>query len=271
MTESTSNNWYQRQKDRDQESKALSESLLGAERDLFANAMALTVSCLDAVFAADEQINDQVVKRKISVAHYAFNLLYSAWDETLAGRYSAARDHSRSINECSDFLYALDINPGLANEMTDETTIKIETVRRTIKNALAELDKTKAAGWLTQMQKAAKSVEPFSHVSVKSLGGTLPVMEKLGAKAAVVRLGGAVSPLILRAMAIDLALSALSLLTATVFGFRDVVQVDHDLFKALVSKAHDYIAELAKEIETLRNDCSGTVQAVYFARFDEEV
>ena len=267
MTETTPKDWYGLQAQRDQGSKALSESLLGPEKLLFAEAMGLVLSCLDAVFACEQQINDLVIKRKISVVHHAFNLLCSAWGETLAGRYSAAADHFRSIEESPDFLYALDINPQLA----DERTIKIETARRTIRDELARLDKGQAHERLAEMQKAAKKIEPFSHISVKSLGGSLPVSEKVGKKAAVVRLGGAVSEFTLRILATQLALSALSLLVAVVFSFRGIVEVDELLWKGLVDRGEQWISRLGKELDALGDRSAGAVEAVYFARFDEEV
>ena len=263
--------WYKRQKERDAKARELSESLLGSEGDVFAEAMNLIALLMDDVFASD-RINDLVVKRKISVVSYAFNLLWSSWDETLAGRYQTATDHHRSINEAPDFLMALQLNPGLAHEMTDRTTIKVETALRTIKKALADhLQRTDVHSWFTFKQKAGKHGEPFSHISVQALGGSLPVSEKAGRRVAVVRLGGDVSQEILRLVAIELAVSALNLLVAAVFAFEDLTHFEDTVWKDLENRHQHLVAQLGMELEALRAASKGPVGTLYLARTDEEV
>src|SRR5438128_2141028 len=107
--------WYEEQKERDAKARNLSESMLGPETVVFSQAMEQIARCLDIVFASD-QINDLVIKRQIGHAQLAFNLLLAAWDQMLAGRYNAASQLERTIDELSDFLQALFIKPDLVDD-----------------------------------------------------------------------------------------------------------------------------------------------------------
>ena len=262
--------WYERQRQRDVEARELSQSLLGPEAKIFADAMSVIASCLDAVFATD-RLDDLVVKRKISVAHYAFNLLCSSWDEALAGRYQTATDHFRSIDEAPDFLTALDVDPSLADQMGDRRSIKVERARRAVQAALKRADPGRANERQDARTAYAKSLEPLSHISIEALGQYLPVLERDGQTLAVVRPGGAVSRSTLRPVAIHLALSALSLLLAVTNAFYDVTGIQHSDWKAVAEKSGDLVNALGNELAAMREHSTAPVSAVYFAATEEVI
>jgi hypothetical protein len=262
--------WYRRQKARDQTSRDRSDSLLGHEKTIFLEAMDLMVKHFDAVLTAPGAhalLDDLAFKRKISLIHYGFNLLWSAWDETMAGRYQTAADHWRSIDECPDFLFALEINPPLADQMTDATTIKVETARKTIHKAL---NSGTESGHLMQQQKQHKDLQALSHVSVQSLGQHLPVREIGVERRSLVQLGGAVAPLTLRLHAIHLALSALTLQSAALFAFEKTVQIEHELWQITIDRIANRGAVLQNELEGLREATFPSAAGVYMARSDED-
>jgi len=269
MAGTTGTEWYESQRKRDSDAIASSESALGPEASVFADAMSVIARCLDAVFASDS-IDNLVVKRKISVAHYAFNLLWSAWNEALAGRYQTATDHFRSIDEAPDFLTALHVDPALANELgAAQRSVKVERARRAVKDALRRVNQSKAGEWEATRLKQAKRVEPLSHVSVEALGQYLPVVTKDGQTLAVVRPGGMASNTTGRVVAIQLALHALQLLLSVTNAFIDVAGVRHSGWVGLAEKSGRLAEVLGKELAGIGSPES--VDAVYFALTDEVI
>ena len=274
MATKRSNQWYENQKTRDQESRELSESLLGPEKAIFIEVMCLLALRLDSVMATDYApgpLDELAFKRKISLAHYGFNLLWSAWDEALAGRYHTATNHWRSIDESSDFLLALEFNPQLADDMTDTTRVKIEAARRAIKKGLEQSGPAKIPDLVREMRNATQFLQDLSHISVSSLGQYLPVREKEGGLEAVVRLGGAVSQFMLRHVAISISISALKFLMDATGAFYDVVHAEHELEMNMLHKMREFSAALRREREALHDKAPGPVTNIYFARSDEEL
>ena len=266
--------WHENQKTRDQESRELSESLLGPEKAIFIEVMCLLALQLDSVMTVDKAsglFDDLAFKRKISLAHYGFNLLWSAWDEALAGRYHTATNHWRSIDESSDFLLALEFNPQLADVMTDTTRVKIEAARQAIKKGLEQSGPAKTPDLVREMRNATQYLQDLSHISVSSLGQYLPVREKEGRLEAVVRLGGSVSPIMLRHVAISISISALKFLVDAMGAFHDVVPVEHELEMNMLRKIGEFSAALRRELEALHDKAPGPVTHIYFARSDEEL
>lgn len=266
--------WYERQRDRDRHARERSHSMLGPERDIFLEAMHLFVTHFDAVVTSDEiaaLVDDLAFKRKVSLVHYGFNLLWSAWDEALAGRYQAAADHWRSIDECSDFITALEINPELADGMTDKRTIGIGRVRKAIQKALNDWEPGSGTDLLRQQQKLHKDLQPLSHVSVQSLGQYLPVNDIDSERRSIVRLGGVVSQLTGRLVAIHLASAASQLLTATLFGFQTVVEIEDQLWKATTNRLAEHGVVLRNELGALREITSRSTERLYLARSNEDI
>jgi hypothetical protein len=267
--------WYDRQKARDGESTELSESLLGSEKAIFVQTMSLLALLYDSAITADkgrELLDDLAFKRKISLVHYGFNLLWSAWTEALAGRYHTATDHWRSIDESGDYLLALEFNPQLAEEMTDIKQIKIKPVRQAIKRGLSRGGAPGNRDLLKRMQDVHQYLDHLSHITVESLGQYLPVKETGGQLTSVVRPGGAVSQLILRHVAIHLAMSALKLLMDAMHSFEAVVGTELQLQIDVLRKIGDSTSVLGKELEALHAKAPrGPVTAIYLARSNEEI
>lgn len=274
MVDDASHQWYERQKADDHRSRDRSESLLGLERAIFAEAMNLIVRLIDAVLTADtaqDRLADLAFKHKIALVNYGFNLLWSAWNEALAGRYHTATDHFRSIEECPDYLTALWLDPQLSDKWTDVRRLEINKARETIKKSLDMPRKGAGADLLKQMQDLAKSRHPLSHVSVQSLSQYLPAIEKDGKRWLVVRLGGAVSRLTLRIVAIQVATSALELLSAALLAFDEILEIELDLFQTTTAKIRALTGILAEEIKALSGDGGGPAAGIYFVRSDETI
>lgn len=275
MVTDQSHQWYDHQKARDRESREHSESLLGPERTIFVQTMSLLALLYDSAITADkgrELMEDLAFKRKISLLHYGINLLWSAWDEALAGRYHTATDHWRSMDESTDYLLALEFNPRLAEEMTDIKQIKIKTVRQAIKRGLSKGGALGNRDLLNRMQDAHQHLDHLSHITVQSLGQYLPVKDIEGQWSSVVRPGGAVSQIVLRHVAIQLTLSAFKLLMDAMLSFHAVVDMELQLQIDVTRKIRDFTSALGKESEALHAKAPpGPVTAIYLARSDEEI
>jgi len=258
--------WYEEQRRRDAESRALSESLLGMERQVFEEAMALMAECLDAVSASDWP-DSLSTRRKIQYACHAFNLLWSAWDLMLAGRYGAARQLERSINESADFLEGLYIDPDLADRIPAGTK-DLDTVRRTVQKALNRRGTGTGTEWLRQRQEWDKMFQASAHVSGEATS-LLAVEVRGTAKTAYVRPRGVVAEPTLRLTANGLAAAADALLPAMVLAFTEVPDVN-DLWERLPSMCERHRSVLGSERQGL-NYPSGEVDYLISVKSDEEV
>jgi hypothetical protein len=269
VTEQGDKKWYERQRQRDAESRALSESLLGPEKAMFAEFMGLTAGCLDAVFWSG-RFEDLASKRKIEFGNHAFNLLWSAWDEALCGRYDASRAHFRSIGECRDFLMALIADPLLADRLGDRTK-DIYLARRRIRDTLDQGKAGAGKAFFECLKKAADDVQELSHVCHNAAAGALPVIEKDGETVGVVRPGGTVSAVTLRLLAVQLALDAALLFGVLSAGFIDVTELDDEVWRSAIRRAEHLARELGSELEGIRATVKGPISQLYFARSDEEL
>jgi hypothetical protein len=218
--------WYQALKAIDKANRAKSEAWLGEEKDVFLQAMANVNAMLQAVFSEGE-IKDLVAKVKAAIAQRAFDLLWSAWDEMLAGRYDAATEHWRSIFESPDFLKALHVEPSLAQEWMNGA-IDVHTARRVINRALRDMGEYDHA---TERHRDTaeydKMVQPFSHVTRESSVATLTVRESELGEPLAFMLGPDPSSRMARSMALYLAHEATVLLAACAFTFQDIETAGH--------------------------------------------
>lgn len=269
MVNSPASEWYEHQRSKDRRSRELSESYLGPEAQIFVQAMNLTAQCLDAVFT--EPKDDLTFRRKISVAHYGFNLLYSAWDEALAGRYQTATNHFRSISEVPDFLAALDVDPKLADEMGERNRVKVERARRAVKAALKRGDPAKAIQWEHALTERSKGLQGFSHISLESLGQSLPVIVRDGATQAVLCAGGAVSPFTLRLVAIRIAVSTLDMLLHVTHAFFRDTGLEQAEWLGLATWSGQSADTLSKEIAAIAETRPEPVSVLYLATTREVV
>lgn len=241
--------WYEMQRQRDEEALALSEPLWGPEKEVFSNAMGIVSKFLDSILEPCS-VNDFVVKSKLAIATHAFDLLWSSWNEASVGRYGAATDHWRSIEESPDFLKALQINPALAQELRLNRMDK-DTAVRTIRKAL-DAEKPGAGQDFFQSLDYRKVLQRFSHVTYVSTLGTLPIYEdEEGARVLVKPGGGVISEESLRRIGVYLAEAAMNLVSSTAFAFQDVEDVSR-LWecegRSLIEESRPTLAAVAKEL-----------------------
>ena len=216
--------WYMIQKQRDIEAAVQTEGAMGREKGIFIQSMALLTDMLNAAFDGG-LIEDLPGKVKIAVANHAFNLLWSAWQSTLAGRYDSATNHWRSIDESPDFLAALQINPSLAKEMS-AGKVTVETARRTMRSERERLKPGDGKKWLDQ-QKWRDVHNKFAHITFPSVAGLLPISIKQDGSSILVKPGGGVLyRWNLRAIGLYLAEAALNLTFWVAFAFQDVDEVE---------------------------------------------
>ena len=272
MTSDNSTEWYEHRFERDKASMERSEAHLGLEKAIFAEAMSLLVRLIDAMLTAediDDQIQNINLKHRIAVANYGFNLLSSAWNDALSGRYHAATDHFRSIDECPDFLMALFLDPRLSDDWTDVQGPSIALIRRRISDGIGE-NRRNSAELMERMQDVAKPIQPLAHVSVQSIGQYLPLVEREGKRWRVVRLGGAVSHVTLRLVAIQIATSAVHLLGAAFWAFDDILKVDLDLLRRYAEAVIARSRALTEQLQALSSEATDPVaHGIYFASSDE--
>ena len=192
------------------------------EADIYAEAMGITAQFIDATPNRDD-FNSLTAKRMLGAATHSFNLLCSAWDSMLTGRYGAAASHQRSINETPDLLVALYTDPGFADRMSGKSE-DMNEVRRILRDAHSRAGNPEAKTFIDDRRKQLKPLHVFSHLTFEATGIGLGVGVLDGKKVGVLRAGGAPSERSLVGMARILALDAVEL-AATVA----VVLADDDL------------------------------------------
>ena len=241
--------WYEMQRQRDEEALALSESIWGPEKEVFSNSMGIVSQFLDSILEPGS-VSDLVVKSKLAIATHAFNLLWSSWSEASVGRYGAATDHWRSIEESPHFLKALQINPALApklllNRMDKKTAVK------TIRKAL-DAEKPGAGRDFLQSLDYHKELQTFSHVTHVSTQGTLPIyVDEEGAHVLVKPGGGVISEESLRRIGIYLVEAAMNLVSSTAFAFQEVEDVSRlweSEGRSLIEEGRATLAAVANEL-----------------------
>ncbi len=260
------NEWYKRQRGRDDEARALSESLLGPEAEAFQEAMAVMARCLGIVSTSD-WAGSLPMRRKIQYASYAFNLLWSAWDSMLAGRYNSAAQLERSIDDSSDFLMALYANPSLADEIP-ATTKDVYKARRTIRNFLDRGGKGAGTEWLRRREREATSHQPYGHVSHETTT-RLPVTVEEGTKVAYVRPGGFVAEPTLRIHACGLGAAAGAMMPVLVLSFSDIAEVDA-MWGELPEICRRHQKAISEQLEGFEYP-AGEVDFLAFLSSDDEV
>ena len=261
-----SNNWYRNQQRFDKQARASSEHVLGPEREAFAEAMAVVATCLDTVRAS--RAADLPTKRKIALTTHAFNLLWSAWDAALAGRYDAAANHWRSINETSDLLLALFVDPSFADRMRGRKE-DVRSARRVIRDGSKKLGANDAKQWLTQRQRTIKSLNPFSHVSFEATGMALGIGIQDGKKIGVLRPGGVPAKPTLKLSAGHLAYDAVDLSAVTSHAFGGIVGINERWRTRVRVFGEEAIAAVRRELDGL-DIPPGEIQKIILLRSDEE-
>ncbi len=241
--------WYEMQRQRDEEALVLSESVWGAEKEVFSNSMGIVSRFLESILEPGT-INDLVVKSKLAIATHAFNLLWSSWNEASVGRYGAATDHWRSIEESPHFLKALQINPALAQDLRLNRMDK-NTAVKTIRKAL-NAEKPGAGQDFLQSLDYHKELQRFSHVTQVSTQATLPIyVDAEGARVLVKPGGGVISEESLRQVGVYLAEAAMNLASSTAFAFQEVEDVSRlweSEGRSLIEEGRPALDAVAKEL-----------------------
>lgn len=267
MTVNQAMQWYEHQKRYDTEARIASEAVLGRELHVFVTAMEVTARSLDLARESGPEA-DIALKRKIGLATNAFNLLWSAWDAALAGRYSAAANHWRSIDETCDLLRAIELEPAFADRMGGNKAY-VRSARRIIRDGMAR-NIGGGREWLQSRQSTAKILQPFSHVSVEATGMALGLAEHEGRKVGVLRPGGVPARKSLKLHASCLASDAVRLALAVTSSLTEVTTVQtvyEEEVPNLVSWANTTLAEeLASEP---RGPSSETEVIILLASTDE--
>lgn len=253
--------WYGEQMRADANARSASEGLLGPEGAIFAKAMAQIAECLDYAVTVDP-IDDMRTKRKVALATHTFNLIWASWNEALTGRYAIAVSHFRSIEEAPDFLMALDANPGLADAM-GQSPIKIETAWRALRKDLDKLGDGKGKQWFTWRQERAKGTQSLAHVSPEVINQSLAIRIEDNKKIATLRLGGVVSRLNLRPLAMTIAGSAVTFLATVVVAFHTTPRVYHLWTSRGLEFAEQSLAALREELATM-NAPTGEVELIEY-------
>ena len=247
--ESAGQAWYMMQKQRDIEAAVVSETALGAEISVFVHSMALLSQMIDAAFGGG-LAHDLPTKMKIGVANHAFNLIWSAWGNVLAGRYDAATDHWRSIDESPDFLGALSLKPVLAKDFL-EGRVRLKAARKVIKDERNRLKQGAGDQWVKN-QEWRHIFNRFAHVDSPGVTALLPISIEGGDPSVLVRPGGGViHQWNLRASALCLADVALSLLFWVAYAFQEVEEVSQiweTTAREFNLRNRSILVECAKEI-----------------------
>ena len=261
-----SNDWYEHQKHSDAQSRKAAESILGPEANVFADSMAMIAHCLDIV-AISGPPNDLPTKRKIGFAIHAFNLLWSAWDATLAGRYDAAASHWRSIEETPDFLMALYADPSCAERMGNQGW-GVGKARQIVKKGMDKEEQGKGREWLASKLESSRGIQPFSHISLEAQGMALGIGTQAGKKIGVLRPGGVLAYPTLRLAAGHLAFDAVILLGAVAVAFSDVRGLE-DLWEGRVRRlSQSWSDVISRELQSM-NVPSGAMDSIVLLRSDE--
>src|SRR5450759_4723262 len=180
--------------------------------------MALIDGSLQLVRSAGP-LTDEATQAKVIVANHGFNLLCSALDDALVGRYDSATSHWRSIREAPRFLMALQLDPNLSKKMM-RGQLKIETALLTIEREF-NVDKYPGADlrWVDAAQRELDHLQPFSHIHLRIASAGFPLQDTAGMRVQNVAPGGALAVDALLSNVLALVDAAIYLATSALFAF----------------------------------------------------
>ncbi len=257
------NDWYRHQQEFDAMARDSSEAILGAEADIYAEAMSITAQFIDDTANRDD-FNSLTVKRMLGAATHSFNLLCSAWDSMLTGRYGAATSHQRSINETPDLLKGLYMEPAFAEQMTG-TDSDVKRARRIVRDAYSRAGSPEAATFISERQQHIKTLHPFSHLTFEAMGMTLGIGVIGGQKVGVLRAGGAPAHKSLIGVARILALDAVELAAVVA-----VVLGNEDVTSGRVPELHRKAGGLIGADLDQEDNLAGELEKFFLVRSDQE-
>jgi hypothetical protein len=242
--------WLQGRQDTDANVREESRPYVVRELRIFAEAMALIDGSLQLVLSAGP-LTDEATQAKVIVANHGFNLLCSALDDALVGRYDSATSHWRSIREAPRFLMALQLDPNLSKKMM-RGQLKIETALLTIEREF-NVDKYPGADlrWVDAAQRELDHLQPFSHIHLRIASAGFPLQDTAGMRVQNVAPGGALAVDALLSNVLALVDAAIYLATSALFAFSPVhpavqaLGVDHG-FESL-ARCRTEITEIARE------------------------
>jgi hypothetical protein len=210
--------WLDERRRLDSLARDESAEMVRAELSILSQVMGLGHKCLNLALAK-YPVQDSATQAKVIVANHAFNLLCSAIDDALVGRYGAASDHWRTIIESPRFLTALQLNPALSEKML-KGQLKIETVLETIRSEFT-LEKYPGADlkWVEDMAAEIGRIQPYSHVHLRTASAGYPIDEDDGVRTYRVGPGGLVNEAIGADNVMFLADAAIILVASMFFSF----------------------------------------------------
>lgn len=210
--------WLEERRRLDGLARDQSAALVKAELGILDEVLTLGDTCLNLVLAKGP-IQDGPTQAKVIVANHAFNLLCSATDDALVGRYGAASDHWRTIIESPRFLTALQLDPSLSKRML-KGQLKIDAALSTIRREFTS-EKYPGAdlGWVEEMAGEIGRIQPFSHIHLRTASAGYPIDEEDGVKTYRVGPGGFVSEAAAADNVMFLADAAIFLVASMFFTF----------------------------------------------------
>lgn len=222
---SMARNWYRQLKEHDDAARTWAEDCLGDEKEVFIRAMALVRWMQDRLLAQGA-VEEPTLKAKLAVADRAFVLLWSAWNDALAGRYAAAAEHWRSLIESPQFLIAFSFDSDLARRWLDGRECDIQAAQKTIRRKIRDVGEYDAEKeWDDRSRRDNTVVQPYSHVTAQAALSTLAVAQDESGDPKAYLPRSQQSPRRTREYALFLASAALELLRACSSAFEDQPQL----------------------------------------------
>ena len=219
MAHPKSREWYEYQRNSDDLARDSAESMLGAEFEAYTDAMSLIVECIDYALGANSA-NDLAERYKVGIAVHGFNLLWSAWDDALTGRFGVALGQGRIIYESTAFLTGLRSNPNLANEI-ESGQVKVKAALRAIRKAKNDESPGTGSQWFAEHTSGDSPLHDFAHFSRFAMKSGWGTVTRDGKVYGYARPGGVLTPHTLRRTACVLAGAANEFLHALVYALQD--------------------------------------------------
>ena len=266
MTNDEITEWYQHHQRFDRQARAASERVLGRSGQVFVNSMERIATVLNRT-PDSMSFEELATMRKLALATHAFNLLCSAWESMLVGRYGAAMAQRRSINETCELLDALLLEPSFAERMQGNQQ-DIKAARRIMRKGL-KAQKQDPAAWLDRQQEEMKKIQAYSHVSFEALNAGFGVGFVDGERIRVIRPGGSPAHHSLKIVSAMLALDSVGLTTSSdvALGMPDVGV--SEWMGELQDFGENALKRVNEELDELGNT-GVTVDQLVYVRSDQE-
>src|SRR5581483_795267 len=211
--------WYAAMQEKDSLTRHRSETELQHEMAVFLVASNSCVWILDWVMR--QPVNDEAEKAKLAFGTHAYNLMWSAWNSMLCGRYDVALHSTRSIEECMDFVLAIVAEPSLVEKLSGGK-LEIGDARRKIKLELERLREGAGEQWEKKI-KGHWIQHKFAHATLPAIRSTVTI--ETPERVLISPGGGLIDIFKLRSIAVVLAEVVLDLTRTLAVGFQTEVDI----------------------------------------------